>query len=208
MDQVSEFLKQVLLNQETHAKWLNCLSYLEYRGARKIMRTLKTLDMNEEILKHAMEEIRHAFFFKNLAIKLGGEKYSYYSDETLLAPKAIKDYFYKLDFAADSVVPKTESKLEVYRFVTWLIEERAISVYQKYETLLKDSEFKISLKPILLEESYHLKEVKSRFHSQLYSQNINIKWVVQLEEQLFEKTLKELLAALKNTSYLECTSQS
>ncbi len=200
MDQLDEFLAQIITDQITHAKWLNSLSYLEYRGARKIMRALATEDIDEKVLNHSMEEVRHALFFKRLAIKLGGQDFGRYSDKTLLSENSIKNYFYQLDLAANALVAEFGSKIEIYQLVTWLIEERAMIVYQKYEILLQkrssSTNVKISLLPVLADESRHLKEVKNHLQVFLLVKGLSLDPLIQIEKRLFEQTLSTLRATL------------
>ncbi len=206
MDHIDEFLSQVIKDEATHAKWLNNLSYLEYRGARKIMRALDTQEIDDDILTHAMEEIRHALYFKHLAIRLGGKKFRRYTTETLLSERAIKNYFYELDQAANRIISgtkiQTDSRLEIYRLVTWLIEERALDIYQRYEGLLQKEKFKISLKPILLDETRHLGEVKNILGMELSARGVGIESLLQIEREIFEQTLTALRCAIQENS--EC----
>ena len=47
-----------------------------------------------------------------------------------------------------------------YLYVTWLIEERAVSIYEQYSKLLDASDFKFNLNSVLKEEARHLKETR------------------------------------------------
>ncbi|MCB1305279.1 MAG: hypothetical protein KDK37_13410 [Leptospiraceae bacterium] len=61
------FLETVLEDGELHARWLSTLSMLEHTGARKIHKCMPALpdDLGRSlnVLQHAAEESRHAFFF-------------------------------------------------------------------------------------------------------------------------------------------------
>lgn len=203
MDEINKFLAQVINDPLLHAQWLNSLSYLEYRGARKILRTLATEDIDDEILNHTMEEVRHALYFKRLAMKMGGKKFHRYSSATLLAAPAIKNYFYELDRMAENLSARSGSKLEIYRLVTWLIEERALYVYLRYEAFLEMNDSKITLKPILADETRHLVEVKNQLKSLLRSQGIPIESLIEKEHELFAELLFFLQAALEKQANCE-----
>lgn len=156
-------LQEIVCNEQSHARWLNSLSYLEYRGFRKMARTLDTSLVNAEILSHMAEEARHAQFFKRLAVKIGGSKFEAYTD--LLAGKAVKKYFYDLDKLSDEWMSRADvlqHKLAVYLTVTYLIEIRAVGLYQVYQRVLHGQNFAISLAPVLSDETKHLSEVLSQ----------------------------------------------
>jgi hypothetical protein len=160
---IKVFLNQIVKNPELHGRWLNSLSYLEYRGVRKIMRSQHTKDINEELLAHAMEEARHALVFKKMALKIGGPEFSTYSDNTLLAPNAIKSYFYELDKKGSEYCCHQNSEFtpnDFYKWITWTIEERALQVYQIYDQVLKENGIDLSLNSILSDEFRHLNEVR------------------------------------------------
>jgi hypothetical protein len=200
MVQIKDFIKQAMGDNDSHARWLNSLSYLEYRGSRKIMRALQSTDMDDEILAHALEEVRHALFFKRLAIKVGGAKFRHYRGPTLLAEAAIKHYFFVLDQAAAERVAGLggEVRAIVYRVVTWLIEERALKVYKEYETLLQQQAVSFSLKPVLMDEDRHLAEVRVRLDGLFHEKGVDLRSLVECEELLFAQTLSALVAALQS----------
>ena len=55
------FLRQVMSCDQTHAKWLNTLAYLEHIGSRKIIKSQNSLRLDLHMLQHIAEEARHAF---------------------------------------------------------------------------------------------------------------------------------------------------
>jgi len=148
----------------THARWLNSLSYLEYRGLRMILRSQKTADIDDGVLTHALEEARHALYFKKLAMKVGGHYFSQYNTETLLSVNHLKSYFYNLDketlFHYKTSAEHFENK-KVYELMTWIIEERALLVYQIYDDVLRNQCFDFNLAPVLSDEAKHLDKVRS-----------------------------------------------
>ncbi len=154
--------RAIVQDKDLHARWLNSLSYLEYRGFRKIARSQSTEDMTLEVLLHASEEVRHALFFKRLAIKVGGSPFNSYQESLLLGGPAVKAYFYELDGGAHTFLqslPSEKLKSAVYCIVTWLVEERAMSLYRQYEEVLREGPSDFSLLSILREEKNHLEEM-------------------------------------------------
>jgi hypothetical protein len=184
MKNVTGLLQRLIADDQQHARFLNSLSYLEYRGARKIMRALSTRDVDDEVLSHAMEESRHALYFKKLAIKTGGPAFKTFAAENMLAPQAVKRYFFELDAGAKSVLGSAP-KL-AYLFVTWLIEERAMHVYREYERLLRLAGHTVTLKPVLADEAQHLHDVKAIL--QTSGMEKPAAQLFALEERLFEET--------------------
>ena len=94
---MNEFLLKLINNPELHAKWLNSLSYLEYRGPRKIFKSIPSFEITPDVLKHIIEETNHALHLKKMALAVGGEIFSNYNSDTMLNMIAIKKYFYDLD---------------------------------------------------------------------------------------------------------------
>ncbi len=188
---VQQLIQTVVQSPTLHAKFLNSFSYLEYRGFRKIARSLGTEDINDETLTHTYEEVRHAVYFKRLAMKVGGQKFSSFNTDNLLSEKAIKAYFYDLDLGVAKILG-AQPKL-IYQLVTWLIEERALKVYRIYESILDQSQFDFSLKPILNDEENHLSEVQQVLKS--ISLEIKNK-LIELEEDCFNRTWQAFEAAI------------
>ena len=211
MEPVTSLLVKIIQDDRLHARFLNNLSYLEYRGARKIARALNTEDVDEDVLKHAMEEAKHALFFKKLAIRFGGNEFKFYRKDTLLAETAIKRYFYELDYETERLLLlapelKASVKKATYHFVTWLIEVRAISIYREYEKLLGQYGRSISLKPILSEEALHLSDVNTQIEQMKETYGIEISPLVALEDRLFWETWTELrgsIAPIANNCRME-----
>lgn len=66
-----EMFAHIVAQPERHAKWLNTLSFLENCGARKIAACEHPILVQEEMLKHAAEEFRHALHLKRQIYRLG-----------------------------------------------------------------------------------------------------------------------------------------
>lgn len=208
--EVETLLKKFTENSYSHACWLNSLSYLEYRGFRKIARSQTTEDITADILGHALEEVRHALYFKKLAIRVGGGKFNHYSTSTLIAESALKNYFYHLDFEVDKKMQSMENsklKKSVYEFVTWLIEERAMSIYHTYNQILKANGFDFSLAPVIADEAKHLDEFRQISIDRLNAFNLDPQSLIALEDSLFIKLWKSLEESVSMPTHDAITSQ-
>jgi hypothetical protein len=159
---ISSALKLIISDPSIHGRWLNSLSYLEYRGFRKIVKSQSSDEIDLEVLSHTAEEARHAVLFKKMALKIGGAQLSHYREQTMLAAPALKKYFYELDHGSDRILAAIGDpghNKAVYLIVTLLIEERAVEVYEIYQRELNQSGLALSLSPILKDESKHLADV-------------------------------------------------
>lgn len=145
------FLQKTIADKYLHACWLNSLSYLEYRGFRKIVRSQSTEEITKEILLHVNEEVKHALILKKLAIKIGGINFSHYSEKTMLSGQNLKKYFYNLDLEISK-----HASSNLYQAVTLTIELRALKIYRAYETLLQASQEGITIQVIIDDEEKHL----------------------------------------------------
>lgn len=192
---INRTLKKIIHSPSTHARWLNSLSYLEYRGFRKIARSQPTERMSFELLMHTAEEIRHSLFFKKQAIHLGGDSFKFYHEETLLCSSALKNYFFELDKSVVGIIdgqvgePIYEA---AYYFITWLIEMRAMSIYQVYNQLLHQNQFDFSLTGILREENLHLQEMVNRSKTILTKNRISPQPFQHAEDRHFANMWTEI----------------
>ena len=66
-------LEKIVQHNESHAKWLNTLSYMENAGARKISACEHPSDVNLIQLKHAAEEHRHAYYLKKQILRVNSK---------------------------------------------------------------------------------------------------------------------------------------
>jgi hypothetical protein len=156
---LENLLRTIISHPVLHARWLNSLSYLEYRGMRKIARALKTTDIDRDILMHMQEEARHALLLKKMAIKIGGEEFSQYTETNMLAPLSFKKYFFDLDKLISQSLNESEgvaSPKAIYHKTSLTIEFRAISLYRLYQSLLLEMQSEISIANLLVEEERHL----------------------------------------------------
>ena len=168
-----KILEKIISSRSLHSRWLNTLSYLEYIGLRKMLKSLPAGLLDKTLLDHINEEARHSLFFKNLAQKTAQKNLSFKDDE-LLASQAGRAYFqqvdhYSLKFSSDPAVN--------YLYTTYAVEQRAVVLYSLYNDLLKKQSCSFSLQPVLNDESRHLDCVLQK---------------IQEMDPLWEKNLEEI----------------
>ncbi len=150
-----KFLIDVISNDGAHGRWLNTLSFMEYLGCRKIVKSQHSLGLSYKILEHIHEEAGHALLFKKWAMSLNPKTYSYTTKSTI-GLEASEEYFQNLDRYIESF--KMSSLLN-YCYVTYLVEMRATWAYQIYSQVIAASAHQFSFKGLLKEEDQHLKEM-------------------------------------------------
>jgi hypothetical protein len=163
-DRLANLMPTVIDDDRLHARWLNTFSYLEYVGFRKIVKSQRADMLSRASLNHALEEGGHAFLLKNLAVKVGGKAFDFYTPETMLCTEAASAYFQNLDHGCDekfAALPDVERSKIVYLYVTWLIERRALDVYGRYKDALGASPLAAQLDELLAEEVGHLRQVEA-----------------------------------------------
>ena len=164
-DQFLALLPAYIADPAAHAKWLNTLSYLENCGARKIARTEHPRDVSKEMLKHAAEEFRHAFYLKQqIATKLKLSLLTYQKNMLLGGHETLR-YLDRLETQICRLLKKqqiafTALKHHAYLLVTYVIELRASELYPIYQQLLTQAKSPVSVRSILLEEKGHLQEME------------------------------------------------
>ncbi|WP_348662926.1 hypothetical protein [Chlamydia vaughanii] len=160
-------LERIVSCHELHSKWINTLSFLENCGAKKISASEHPTQVKKEVLKHAAEEFRHAFYLKTQIARITHEPFLNYSIENMLGGNSIKYYLQLLDLRTCKVLKNQyhfsgqKLKTTAYVLVTSAIEMRASELYPIYHDVLKSSGSKITIKSIILEEQEHLEEMES-----------------------------------------------
>ncbi len=186
-EQFEEILPLFLSHPFSHAKWLNTLSYLENCGARKIARCEHPQNVSREMLKHAAEEFRHAFYLKQqISTKLGLSLPTYHPD-VLWGGLATLRYLDRLETSLCRFVDPQS----IYFLVTYAIELRASEVYPLYQTLLSQHKSPVSVRSILLEEKGHLEEMGTQIAALGIDEAI-VASVCEIEGVLCQKWLKTL----------------
>lgn len=201
--QLDALIATVVADPHLHARWLNTFSFMEYIGFRKIVKSQQAEHMTAQILAHAMEEGRHALGLKKLAIKLAGPAFDSYEPETMLCSEAAEAYIQTLDRTCEAQfasAPEAERGRLTYLYVTWLIEKRALDVYNTYKALLPQQEIVAKLEGLLLEEGRHLADVEASMKSKDPDFTERAALLLPREAALYETFLGELADALRSCS--------
>ena len=154
-----DFLSTLIHEPQWHARWLNTLSFLEYIGARKIIKSQEAHSLDLMMLEHISEETRHAHFFKRLSEKVLPGACLGYREGELLAGRESERYFQSLDAMVTTELGTPRTRLN-YLYVTWLIEERAVLVYKLYSQVMREKGGAFKLQAVLNEEGRHLEEMR------------------------------------------------
>ena len=188
------FLNNIIKNEQHHARWLNTLSFLEYIGTRKIIKSQRSQQLDIEILQHILEEARHALFFKNIVTKHFKINCKTYENKFLLGDNAAQTYFQELDHAINNYLDEHDSPPHlVYFYVTLVIERRALVLYQTYDHLLEKYKFKFRIKSIIKEEVGHLEDTEEF----LQSNDTNFQQRANLFTQIEKKLYEDFISAIK-----------
>jgi hypothetical protein len=193
---IAAYLPKIISDPNLHARWLNTLSYLENCGAKLIAGCEHPTMVPKEVLKHAAEEFRHAYYLKAQIEKISAQACKTYQIQELLGGFAAKHYLYRLNTQI-SLYLKRKRKIKgerlkeyAYLLVTYAIEVRAEELYPLYQASLKAAHSPLSILSIIREEAHHLKEITEELEA-----TEAIAWihdVCQLEKVLFEKWQKHL----------------
>lgn len=203
-NEIKTLLDSITDNPLLHGLWINTLSYLENCGARKIASCEHPTAVKEEMLKHASEEFRHAFYLKKQLSRIGAA-YEDYRLGYLLGGWSAYHYLNALDIQTSRYLREMgkslyEIKQLAYLLVTYAIELRAGELYPIYQTALRKKGSKVQVQSILLEEKEHLAEMEAEL-AKIPSAKIYVEEVCQIEGRLFDKLLKSLsFISLSNAS--------
>lgn len=191
--EIRELLNLIVKNPSLHGLWINTLSYLENCGARMIAACEHPTLVKEEMLKHAAEEFRHAFYLKKQLSRIG-ESYEDYRQAHLLGAWSGYHYLNKLDIQASRYLQslrltRPQIKQLAYLLVTYAIELRAGELYPIYQAALKHSQSKVQVQSILLEEKEHLREMEEELN-RIPASPVYIEIICRFEAVLFGQWLK------------------
>jgi hypothetical protein len=187
--EIQAVTQEVVKDPILHGLWLNTLSYLENCGARKIASCEHPTAVKEEMLKHAAEEFRHAFYLKQQLTRIG-QDYEDYRREYLLGGWAAYHYLNALDLQTSRYLKHLGQSPQIaYLLVTYAIELRAEELYPLYQVALREHQSKVQVQSILLEEKEHLQEMEGALR-QVPSAPEYILNICQIEASLFKKWLE------------------
>lgn len=198
-----KILPTYIADTHRHAKWLNTLSYLENCGAKKIAKTEHPLDVSKEMLKHASEEFRHAFYLKQQISTRLGLSLPSYQKENLWGNSLTFNYLDRLEVKICKLLKqklpelnKSQIKQHAYLLVTYAIELRASELYPVYQDLLIQTKSSVSVRSILLDEKGHLEEMEKELAAISISNEIQSA-AVAIESELCEVWLQKLLNQMR-----------
>mgnify|MGYP001107114557 FL=1 len=193
---LERLLTTMVSSVETHAKWLNTLSFLENCGARKIAACEHPTLVKEEMSKHAAEEFRHAHYLKRQIGRITDEPFYYYARNQMLGDMITLHYLTALNlktsrFLKNTNQSKTSIKELSYLLVTYAIELRAQQLYLLYDKILRQNNSPITIKSILLEENEHLKEMKEEL-KKFTTGSLYAEYVCAIESDLCKEWIKQI----------------
>ena len=196
----AQTIAALVANPESHARFLNTLSFMENSGARKISKFEHKKEVSLIILKHAAEEHRHAYYLKKQISKLAPTGFENYDDAWLISPQTSKYYLDMLDVWVSKYIKKTlglsgyELKWASYLLVTYAIEVRADELYPIYQDILTSIQSKIQVKSIIVEEEGHLEEMISQLKATWPDWEQHAAVAVQIETELYQDWVSSLVA--------------
>lgn len=190
----SSFLESALSSDHRHYLWLRSLSYLEYIGYRKMVKSVPYSKVNRDIYRHLSDEIQHSFVLRELAEKNFPRK----SIPDALHQELIRiaeDYFQGIDSKIhDYVKEKTgrENPFLAYMAVSYVIEKRAMRVYPTYFAKLTSSPLKGVIQKIIKEESEHLSYLEGVMEALTEGPALRDPFLFEMEERLFSRYLQAM----------------
>lgn len=202
-------LDKIVQHNETHAKWLNTLSFMENAGARKISACEHPTKVSLIQLKHATEEHRHAFYLKKQIGKIDSELCKTYESNELLASIATRQYLHSLDIKTCKYLQqhfklsKEELKFAAYLFVTYSIEVRADELYPIYQDILTKTSSKIMVKSIIFEEEGHLEEMIHQLCEFSEDWKVHAEVILNIEKKLHEQWINTISEEVLQLNYAE-----
>jgi len=181
-------LKKIINSPIILAKFLNTLSLLEYIGARKIIKSQQQENIDEKILAHAIEELRHALLLKKASRKIMPDLCKTYLPNELLCGTAAVNYFQIIDQAVAQQLGNN-NLLQAYLYTTFLIETRAIEFYLLIEEILAELNKPSLFRGIITEENRHLTEILNCLQNDVTFRN-NINLLIAIEQNTFNRLIK------------------
>jgi hypothetical protein len=192
-NETRQLIDRIVKNPLLHGLWINTLSYLENCGAKMIAASEHPTLVKEEMLKHAAEEFRHAFYLKKQLARIG-KTYEDYQLGSTLGGWPGTHYLKRLNLQASRYLQTlklagAQIKELAYLLVTYAIELRAEELYPIYQAALKRSQSKVQVQSILLEEKEHLHEMEKELN-RIPSSSQHVEIVCGFEACFFRRWLK------------------
>lgn len=179
-------------------RFFNTLSFMEYIGARKIIKSQPQEKLHEDVLSHMYEEIRHAYVLKKAAMRFAPEICETYSAEALLAGSAAANYMKAVDKAAVEKFNEQDPWL-CYLYTTLLVEERANQYYLLIDEALEAQGYSPIFRGILVEEERHLADITTALQQYPHSFE-RLPLLREIEAVAFDEYLSAMQIELKTES--------
>ena len=182
-------LEKISSDDSLHARFLNTLSYLEYIGTRKMLKSLPSSILDKTLLDHINEESKHSLILKSLAQKMA-KKSMGFTEKEMIAGESAKNYFREIDHF--SLKFSFDNPILNYLYTTYAVEQRALVFYSLYNDLLKKKAFSFSLSSILNDELKHLDFVLNEIKSKDFNWENNLDEINHFEHKKYFAFLIEL----------------
>ena len=188
-----QFLEQVTQNPIQHHLWLRSLSYLEYIGYRKMVKSVPYAKMSTGVYHHLSDEIQHSFMLREIADKQFGNTLDMEKVTSLVG--IAENYFQGLDSQIDDWIASKLGNKDPYASYVWVsysIEKRAMKVYPQYLSKLHEASLKGAIQKIIKDEAEHLsylEEVLDQFPEEISLKNAP---VLEIEEKCFGNFLEQM----------------
>lgn len=186
-------LEKITSDNSLHSRFLNTLSYLEYIGSRKMLKSLPSSILDKTLLDHINEETRHSLIFKRLAEKCS-KKSMRFGEEELLAGQSAENYFQKVDHY--SLKFSFDNPILNYLYTTYAVEQRALVFYSLYNDFLKKKGFSFSVSSILDDEIKHLDSVLNQIQSKDFNWENHLDEINHFEHKKYFSFLIDLEKAV------------
>ncbi len=199
MSSFEELLNKIDGRLDIHAKFINTFSFLEYIGARKILKSQADHQLTEPLLAHASEEIRHSLILKNLALKLSQGLLTTYQDVHLLCGSASKKYIQTVDHEIEKSL---NSELNIknvflnYLLTTLLLEKRVVQIYPAYNKTLGTLGFPNKFVAIMSDEGKHLQSITQSLKEHPQSTGELVTSLLKMESGAFEEFMSAVQVSL------------
>lgn len=187
------FLDEVIQSSHKHYLWLRSLSYLEFIGYRKMVKSLGYLGVEKGSFHHLHDEIQHSFLLKEVAEK------SFVEPEIreLFGHSFIEiaeNYFQSLDGAIQNWVKiqlGKDSPYLCYMLTSYLVEKRAMKIYPAYYHRLKETPLKFTLQKIIKDEREHLNYLEEKICQYPELEAIHQSALWDFEEDCFSRFIEQ-----------------
>ena len=188
------FLEEVLPSESKHYLWLRSLSYLEYIGYRKMVKSLGYEGIDRGVFHHLSDEIQHSYMLRELADK----RFTGLSAEATFTEgfqEIAEDYFQNIDARVEDWVNRTfypGNHYLCYLLTSYLIERRAMRVYPQYYHFLGELPSKSIIQKIIKDESEHLGYIEGVLKDHPVLQSADLGELFAFEDECFSRFLGQL----------------